>query len=68
MIKGVALLCRRVRYYTLFGKDIQHDFSQRNCRTMSSIIIKLELRVAYCINQIIFNLHENFAYRDNLNI
>ena len=25
-----------------FGTDTQHDYSQRNCRTMSSIISKLE--------------------------
>ena len=25
-----------------FGTDTQHDYSQGNCRTMSSIIIKLE--------------------------
>ena len=30
------------------GTDTQQDFSQWNCRTMLSIIIKLELRVVYC--------------------
>ena len=25
-----------------FGTDTQHEYSQENCRTMSSIIIKLE--------------------------
>ena len=30
------------------GTDTQHDYSQRHCRTMSTIIIKLEERVVYC--------------------
>ena len=30
-----------------FGTDTQHEYSQGNCRTMSSIIIKLEYRVVY---------------------
>ena len=29
-------------YTHSFGTDTQHDYSQRNCRTMLSIIIKLE--------------------------
>jgi len=28
--------------------DTQHDYSQGNCRTMLSIIIKLEYRVVFC--------------------
>ena len=31
-----------------FGTDPQHDYSQGNCETMLSIIIKLEWRLVYC--------------------
>ena len=31
-----------------FGTDTQNDYSQGNCRIMSSIIIKLVERVVYC--------------------
>ena len=31
-----------------YGPDTQHEYSQGNCRPMSSIIIKLEYRVVYC--------------------
>ena len=30
------------------GADTQHDYNQGNCRTMSSIIIKLKNRIVYC--------------------
>ena len=30
-----------------FVTDTQHDYGLGNCRTMSSIMIKLELRVVY---------------------
>ena len=32
-------------YTHSFGTDTQHDYSEGNCRTMLSIIIKLELRL-----------------------
>ena len=38
-----------IPYTHSFGTDSQHDYSQGNWRTMSSIIIKLEKRVVYCI-------------------
>ena len=37
-----------IPYTHSFGTDSQHDYSQGNWRTMSSIIIKLEKRVVYC--------------------
>ena len=54
-----------------FGKPYTHSFGtdtqQRNCRTMFSIIIKLEWQLVYCkLNQI--NLRENLAYSVDLNI
>ena len=35
-------------YTHSFGTDTQHNYSQGNCRAMSSIIIKLEERVVDC--------------------
>ena len=35
-------------YTHSFGTDTQHDYNQGNCRTMSSIIIKLKNRIVYC--------------------
>ena len=37
-----ALQTSSVNLTHSFGTDIQHDYSQGSCRTMSSIIIKLE--------------------------
>ena len=37
-----------IPYTNSFGTDTQQDYSQGNCRTMSSIIIKPEKRVVYC--------------------
>jgi len=44
MRKPVALLRRQfvVTHAHSFGTDTQHEQSQENCRTMSSIIIKLD--------------------------
>ena len=46
-----------------FGTDTQHDYSQGNCRTMSSIIIKLEQQVVYCKLQSNFILCMKFSPR-----
>ena len=37
-----------IPYTHSFSTNTQHDYSQENCRTISSIIIKLEKRVVYC--------------------
>ena len=39
---GTALQTSSVNLTHTFGTDTQHDYSQGNCRTMSSIIIELE--------------------------
>ena len=47
MRKPVALLADKFGklYTNSFGTDTQHDYSEGNCRTMLSIIIKLKLRL-----------------------
>ena len=46
-------------YTHSFGSDTQHDYSQGNCRTMSSIIINEQFM--YTLIKL-YSLHENLAY------
>ena len=43
-----ALQTSTVTLHNSSGTDTQYDYSQGNCRTMLSIIIKLEQQVVYC--------------------